>query len=239
MRPFGVKKGSFDKVLAGIKTLQEYYGNNFATNTIVSKYFPYPNKLVKTLHEMGLNRVSLKTVSAPSNDLLDLDDISFDKLLEMEERNLLQLLKHKEWSINYLPLSQYMKMFAGGTRKRFRCGIGREMLAVSTSGKIYPCHRLLGNDALLLGDIHQGINEEKRNVYFTKDFSHFAECRKCWARTICGGPCLSDSYDYTGSLDKLIEKKCKRIKKLIELSIIFYAELIKTDKKRLLSYLTT
>ena len=137
----------------------------------------------------------------------------------------------------YLPLVQYMRVLAKGTPRRYRCGVGREVVAVGVDGEIYPCHRFLGNREMSLGNIAGGIDFDKKSTYAAMDSEHGTECRVCWARNICGGPCISDSYDYTGSVDGVPVNKCDRIRKLIEHSILLFGELMTKDKDRLVRFL--
>lgn len=76
------------------------------------------------------------------------------------------------------------------TGPRIRCGVGRNMQAITRDGKIYPCHRYAGEDAFLLGTVEGGIDENRLRSYYESivDVKE-KHCSHCWARVTCGGQC--------------------------------------------------
>ena len=76
------------------------------------------------------------------------------------------------------------------TAPSVRCGVGRNMQAVSRDGKIYPCHRYAGDEAFLLGTLEEGLDEQKLRDYYDALLRVKEEhCSSCWARITCGGQC--------------------------------------------------
>lgn len=76
------------------------------------------------------------------------------------------------------------------TAPSIRCGVGRNMQAISRDGKIYPCHRYAGDAAFELGTLEQGLDEQKVRSYYDGVLRVKEEhCSKCWARITCGGQC--------------------------------------------------
>lgn len=73
---------------------------------------------------------------------------------------------------------------------RMGCGVGRNMLAYTPGGKIYPCHRYAGETAYELGTVAAGIDQNRlRRLYEETLRVYDDHCSKCWARVICGGQC--------------------------------------------------
>ena len=72
------------------------------------------------------------------------------------------------------------------TGPRIRCGVGRNMQAITRDGKIYPCHRYAGEDAFQLGTIEEGIDRNRLRDYY-KSIVDVKEdhCSHCWARHRC------------------------------------------------------
>ncbi|MEW5784818.1 MAG: thioether cross-link-forming SCIFF peptide maturase [Bacillota bacterium] len=75
------------------------------------------------------------------------------------------------------------------------CGAGREYLAVTADGSIYPCHQLAGRPELRMGHVHE---PENFNPALPESFIPAGplqgQCRHCWARYYCGGGCRAASY---------------------------------------------
>jgi len=82
------------------------------------------------------------------------------------------------------------KVEAGPHNGRVGCGVGRNMLAYSENGTLYPCHRYAGEEAFQLGDVAGGLDMLKLAAFYREILDVYDEhCSKCWARAICGGQC--------------------------------------------------
>ena len=70
------------------------------------------------------------------------------------------------------------------------CGIGRNTNAVDSDGNIFPCHRYVGMDKYILGNVFDGLNYEKTMGRYQEYNNNAIEmCSKCWAKNLCGGGC--------------------------------------------------
>ena len=71
-----------------------------------------------------------------------------------------------------------------------RCGVGRGVNIVDVDGNIYPCHRYPGMDKYIIGNVYTGIDREKISAYYDDIMnSMLKNCKDCWMRYKCGGPC--------------------------------------------------
>ena len=66
------------------------------------------------------------------------------------------------------------------------CGAGRGYLTVGPDNNLYACHRETGT---LIGNIEDGIDADKRKPWAGNCLATHKECRRCWARYLCGGGC--------------------------------------------------
>ena len=99
------------------------------------------------------------------------------------------------------------------TAPSIRCGVGRNMQAVTRDGKIYPCHRYAGEDAFLLGDLEGGLDETKVRRFYDSLLGVKEEhCSKCWARITCGGQCPWYISDPSGAIVHPDEPSCDGIR---------------------------
>ncbi len=81
------------------------------------------------------------------------------------------------------------------------CAAGKEMLGVSPSGELYPCHRFVQLGAKFrLGSIFGGVEAEKRKVFLevTTQTLHHEMCNTCHARPYCPGSCMAANFLATG-----------------------------------------
>jgi uncharacterized protein len=97
-----------------------------------------------------------------------------------------------------------------------RCGFGDGQIAVAPSGNLYPCERLIGEDAAhnpmrlnghaLEGNHLLGLNSGEQR---TAD-----ECLSCEVQSLCGTTCRCSNYVRTGKVEKpdgllcLVEQLC-------------------------------
>ena len=111
------------------------------------------------------------------------------------------------------------------------CGSGTEYFAVTPKGELYPCHQFVGDEKYLMGDIWNGISENKAdgaiksgieirgefkmcNVYARE------ECEDCWAKLYCSGGCAANAYHATGDILGVYDYGCRLFKKRIECAIM-------------------
>ena len=112
------------------------------------------------------------------------------------------------------------------------CGAGHEYFAVDVNGDLYPCHQFVGRDKYRLGNVFDGIVDEKLPAYFrgsnvlTKD-----KCRECWARFFCSGGCHANAELFNGDIRKPYDLGCEIQKKRLECAIAVQAmlEMEKSD----------
>jgi len=69
------------------------------------------------------------------------------------------------------------------------CNAGGGGIAVGTDGNIYPCHRFMGMPEYIIGNLTDGIDEEKRGSYQEATIYNKEGCRDCWVRYLCSGGC--------------------------------------------------
>jgi radical SAM protein with 4Fe4S-binding SPASM domain len=107
------------------------------------------------------------------------------------------------------------------------CGAGTTLVAVDTTGDLYPCHRFIGQPrpatAMRLGTIDQGItNRELRGrlAAFSMDTAE-VPCATCASRSRCLSACLARNYQSTGDLYRPPEEAC-----FVQLSLARAAERI-------------
>lgn len=125
---------------------------------------------------------------------------------------------------------KYIKRIMLQEMSKYRCGAGKDKLTFTANGDIYPCDSFVGNECFCLGNVFKNkkINEE----FMDYSTMNNPSCSKCWARMICTGDCLFNSYARTGKVDLPDGVMCKFYRKLAELSIRLVNEMMVLDGER-------
>jgi uncharacterized protein len=112
-----------------------------------------------------------------------------------------------------------------GTPRRLPCGAGARYLSVSADGTLSLCHRFAGNAAFAVGDVAGGFDREAVAGILGGLSTRAAECGRCWARWLCGGPCFFDLTASPGDAVGERAPRCRIRRRVLELSMWLYTAL--------------
>lgn len=81
-----------------------------------------------------------------------------------------------------------------GRRQQYPCPAGQGMLAVSTEGNVYPCHRFVAVDSACMGNVHDRDFPGDRYYRVAERLEQNSvderqKCHRCAVRHVCGGEC--------------------------------------------------
>jgi len=110
-------------------------------------------------------------------------------------------------------------------QKIYYCGAGKNYVAVTPKGDIYPCHCFQGMDEFKMGNIRSGINSEVQNIFLNNHIYNRPACSKCWARYFCGGGCPYISVYYMKDIKKTYPVHCFFNKLYPKLAIPIFHEI--------------
>lgn len=111
-----------------------------------------------------------------------------------------------------------------------RCGAGYGMVATSTDGHLYPCHRFVGMEEYRVGSVREGVDDEKVAEFFgAADAASEPECSKCMARLVCGGFCFYHVADGKGGFEPPEETECEGVRNGLKFSIRLMMEMRELD----------
>lgn len=116
----------------------------------------------------------------------------------------------------------FCKIFLHISVKR-RCNAGLSRFSISPEGDIFPCDSFVGVKKFIMGNIFSGFNDNY--LSFRKhDIGQCNACGKCWARLVCGGDCMHNSYqtnrDITIPDKSICDLNLFLIEEIIELIIL-------------------
>lgn len=173
--------------------------------------------------DLGFTELSMEpAVAAPGGPgALTEDDLP--ALYEQYESLASEMLR-REGEGRGFTFYHYTLDLAGGPciyKRASGCGSGSEYLAVSPGGQLYPCHRFVGEDAYLMGDVRSGVtNAPLRAAFRSCGIYSRRECRECWARLYCSGGCAANSYFASGSIEGVYELGCRLFQKRLECAVM-------------------
>lgn len=114
----------------------------------------------------------------------------------------------------------YMERLMTRAKACHGCQGGKTFLAVDVGGDIYFCSSLADRPEFKMGDVFSGLDfavRAKFNESFHVDSR--SDCRRCWARNLCGGGCLYDARTATGDAKKPNPVSCEQIRYSYELAM--------------------
>jgi len=116
------------------------------------------------------------------------------------------------------PFVTTIRRVATGRSYPLRCPAGRNMIAVTPDGRIYPCDATAGYDDVCLGSVATGIDAAARNRVIHCYVNVRPACRACWARLICGGACHHTAL-LAGGFEQVDPAYCTLVRHMIQEAI--------------------
>lgn len=95
---------------------------------------------------------------------------------------------------------------SGGYRACDTCSFGEDEIAISPSGNIYPCERLVSDDtdnAVQIGNVFDGFDDDKRQQILSHRKPVNTECIDCNYRSRCMNWCCCINYATSGRTDSV------------------------------------
>jgi uncharacterized protein len=232
--------GSYDTVVANVRAIlashgcaNDHAGARLTARSTVTRDSGLLPEIVSHLRRLGFRTVYLSPVSGVplepdfARSLME----GFEALVHSE---LEALLGGRPPSVgNFLEPLVALEL---GRRRLAPCGAGTRYVSVSHDGRLYLCHRFVGNADYAVGDVVSGL-DRRAAARLLKRLGRPAACEGCWALGLCGGPCFHDlssdgQTDCEARVDRLGREACRSTdlrcavtKRVLELSMWLYASL--------------
>ncbi len=216
--------GSFDKIVPKFQKLVEARGGK---NYYIRGTFTHANPDfladIKVMLDLGFKELSLEPVVCSDDDPSALTKDDLPIVMEQYEK-LAELMLKKHCEGDPFTFYHYMIDLKGGPciyKRISGCGSGTEYLAVTPFGDLYPCHQFVGDEKYKLGNIYDGIiNNKVRDEFAACNVYAKPECSDCWAKLYCSGGCAANAYHATGSVSGIYKNGCELFKKRMECAIM-------------------
>lgn len=138
--------------------------------------------------------------------------------MQLAERYIQDYQRGQETAINLID-NKIIVFLKGGYGSTDKCGMGETEWGFAPSGNIYPCERLIGEDAggpHCLGDVHAGLDMARRCSLLEKRGNHTEDCKSCNLQRYCMNWCGCTNYHMTGHTDLVSQFLCESEKAMIQ-----------------------
>ena len=229
MRPTATGTGSYDIILpkflkaAELREQKNYYVRG--TYTHYNRDFAAD---VLHLNDLGFEQISVEPVVCDPKEPYALKEEDLDTLLEQYDILAEEVIKRRK-SGKFINFFHFMIDLKGGpciAKRLSGCGSGGEYISVTPWGDIYPCHQFTGEEKFLMGNVFEGIKNDKIAALFASSNVYTKEeCKACFAKFYWSGGCAANSYHATGDINGNYTLGCTLQRKRIECAIMIKAAL--------------
>ena len=227
VRPVAGGGGSYARAMQNAQRIvRNRHGRDYyARGTFTARNLDFAND-AEALWDAGFASISIEPVVLPDTHPLALHPSDLPAIFSESDR-LLQMVREREKAGKYHDFFHFMVDLSGGPclRKRLSgCGCGREYLAVTPDGTLYPCHQFVGRDGYALGNVFDGVlNEDIRAQFADNHVGKKEACRTCWAQYLCAGGCAANAQAYSGNLLTPNPMECELLRKRTECALALIA----------------
>ncbi|MEG0494863.1 MAG: thioether cross-link-forming SCIFF peptide maturase [Eubacterium sp.] len=228
-------KGSFDIIIDKIKkmsAIRDADGKDYYIRGTYTKKNLDFGKDVKFLAEEGFKSISVEpVVTEPKYDYAILEE-DVDQICAEYDQLALDYLNQKEMGLDYNFFHFNIDLNNGPCvyKRLSGCGAGRDYIAVTPEGDIYPCHQFVGNEDFLMGNVIEGIkNIEIKDDFGKANLLKKDKCSDCWCKYFCGGGCHANAYNFNHTLMEPYAVACKIEQRRVENAIMI--NIIENRKK--------
>ncbi len=216
--------GSYDVIVPKFQRFAEMRGERdyYVRGTFTHNNVDFTKDILH-MADLGFTQLSMEPVVCSPDDPYALTQEDLPKLYEQYEILASEMLKRKKEG-RPITFYHYMIDLTHGPciyKRIAGCGSGIEYFAVTPWGDLYPCHQFVGDEAYLMGNVWDGIDNIAMQEQF-RSCNVYArpECDDCWARLYCSGGCAANAYHATGSIKGIYEYGCDLFRKRIECAIM-------------------
>jgi len=249
-RPFKDGGGSYDTAYANILKMREAFPRLKARATIYGDADPF--EIMEGIGKAGfskciLSKASRVILSGPNGQTVtdEMDEKTTGRMIAImkeEGDSAVRAVKGRRVGENLgaetpenlrllqTSVTDIIKILISRRKRYFGCGAGKGIAAISVSGDVYPCHRFVGQEDAIMGNI-ESYKPEGINDYYRAVVQNLPDCRACWARYLCGGGCFYENKARTGDIRRADESFCRKIKAASEIAIHAYLQLDEADRE--------
>ena len=193
---------------------------------------PDLDQLLEMYEREGYSELQLdKIISDDIDYQLSIEDT--EELKEYYDRLLTRYEKREDFAQRINNLTFAVDCIACRKNQGYTCGAGKNYLAITPQGGVYPCHLLVGEDEFKLGSVdgNELDKEVRQQFYQPLHVLNREQCKDCWARYLCGGGCIGENYLTQGDLLTPYPPRCELNKYILKRAIEIYCRSLREGQK--------
>ncbi|MDO4288520.1 MAG: thioether cross-link-forming SCIFF peptide maturase [Eubacterium sp.] len=220
-------KGSFDVIIDKIKkmaALREGKKDYYVRGTYTKHNLDFSED-VEFLAQEGFGSISVEPVVAEEKHDYAILKEDVDTICKEYDKLALDYLSRKDRGVDYNFFHFNIDLDHGPCvyKRLSGCGAGRDYVAVTPEGDVYPCHQFVGNEAFKMGDVFSGIAHPEIKEEFGKaNLLQKDSCKSCWCRYFCGGGCHANAYNFNQTIMEPYEVACDIERRRVENAIMIH-----------------
>ncbi|WKY43440.1 thioether cross-link-forming SCIFF peptide maturase [Eubacteriaceae bacterium ES2] len=217
-------QGSFDVIIDNIKKMADLRGDkdHYIRGTFTHHNLDFAND-VKFLAEQGFRSISVEPVVAEPTHDYAIREEDLEALEKEYDQLALDYLNQESEGLDYNFFHFNVELDQGpcAYKRLSGCGAGRDYVAVTPQGDIYPCHQFVGDESFKMGHVESGIDNQQIKKHFDAgNLLKKDDCQSCWAKYFCGGGCHANAYNFNGTIMKPHKISCELEKRRVENAIM-------------------
>lgn len=229
--------GTYIDVVNSVKMLREINATSKIKNawamSVITRETGSLIDLMENCINLGFRRMQMQLVRLPKEHSLcfrceDIEDLKrnysllVDHILEHAEKG--DLTRLKMIANDNDSFGKFISRLLLRKDIYYRCFAGKNKIAVTANGNIYPCDSFCGEKNFCIGNLDNSTTNIKvLELFKAAHVQNREKCKICWARQICGGDCYYNSYMLNKNIydpDPMIcEMNCFFIEQAIHLLI--------------------
>jgi uncharacterized protein len=224
MRVSKNNKGCYDLILPKFQKMAE--ARNQQGYYIRGTYTHYNTDFSKDilhLADLGFEQLAMEPVVADPKMDYALTQEDLPVLKEQYDLLAKEMCKRNRQGKGFT-FFHYMIDLEGGPciyKRISGCGVGTDYMAVTPWGDLYPCHQFVGDEKFLLGNVFDGVHNDKiiKEFKLCNVYSREA-CQDCFAKLYCSGGCSANAYHTTGAITGTCDLSCELHRRRVENAIM-------------------
>lgn len=239
---YGNILSAHDEIVKNINILNQSRTYSISIKSVITKHNYNKIKYVSAYNgTLGVNSMELTPIHLlPPESKFYLTDNEYAtfvmELSNSMKQNLEASIVNDKNTI-YSSIFGLFRQLITKKRKIYHCSAGIDYLAISADGDVYPCHGCVGMDEFKMGNVHDAnfpgeMYDNVRTIFINKSIFASRKCNICWARFLCGGDCLIQSYIHNKDLSIPTERHCIFMKSILETLLLALVDIYHNDVKR-------
>lgn len=236
MRPRAGKLGSYDVIVPKFQKLAESRNQTdyYIRGTFTKNNLDFYEDVIH-MAELGFKQISVEPVVGSEDMPYALTEEDIPAISKEYEKLAAELYNRRksgeeDKDFNFFHFNIDLSGGPCVAKRLSGCGSGTEYLAVTPEGDLYPCHQFVGLEEFKMGNVKQGVTNEKLRESFSKcNVYAKQECKSCWAKFYCSGGCAANAYQMNGDILLPYELGCVLQRKRVECAIMIKAKALQEE----------